>query len=108
MPRWRTCAWPTSTASPQGTVARPSRWRDRLLSPRVLWAGAAGVALLAVLFALISPRLQPPPGTLLVVVSGRSAGSLPPSTLMVHGGGQWVAIGNVSSAVPAAPAERDM
>ncbi len=27
---------------------------------------------------------------------------------MVHGGGQWVALGNVSGAVPAAPAERDL
>jgi cytochrome oxidase Cu insertion factor (SCO1/SenC/PrrC family) len=89
-------------------VARPSRWRDTLLSPRVLWAVAAGIALLGVAIALAAPRFQPTTGTLLVVVSGRTAGSLGSSTLMVHGNGQWVALGNVSSTVPAAPTERDM
>ncbi|HVS48243.1 MAG TPA: redoxin family protein [Candidatus Dormibacteraeota bacterium] len=57
---------------------------------------------------LVAPRLQPATGTLLVAVSSRTAGSLPQSALMVHGGGQWVALGNVSGAVPAAPAERDL
>jgi cytochrome oxidase Cu insertion factor (SCO1/SenC/PrrC family) len=89
-------------------VARPSRWHDTLLSPRILWAGAAGIALLAIVLALVAPRFQPTTGTLLVAVSGRTAGSLGSSTLMVHGGGQWVALGNVSSSVPAAPNERDM
>jgi cytochrome oxidase Cu insertion factor (SCO1/SenC/PrrC family) len=89
-------------------VARPSRWRDKLLSPRVLWAGAAAIAVVAVVVALVAPRFQPTTGTLVVVVSGRTAGSLQSSQLMVHGGGQWTALGNVSSTVPAAPTERDM
>jgi cytochrome oxidase Cu insertion factor (SCO1/SenC/PrrC family) len=66
------------------------------------------VALLALALALVVPRLQPATGTLVVAVSGRTAGSIPQSPLMVHGGGQWVALGDVSGAVPAAPAERDL
>lgn len=57
---------------------------------------------------LLVPRLQPPTGTLVVVVAGRTAGSLPQSALMVHRSGQWVALGDVSGAVPAAPAEREV
>jgi cytochrome oxidase Cu insertion factor (SCO1/SenC/PrrC family) len=71
-------------------------------------AGAAAIALLAVVVALLIPRFQPTTGTLLVVVSGRTAGSLQSNTLMIHGGGQWVALGAVSSTVPAAPTEREM
>jgi cytochrome oxidase Cu insertion factor (SCO1/SenC/PrrC family) len=66
------------------------------------------VAVLALVLMLLVPRLQPPTGTLVVVVSGRTAGSLPPSALMVHKNGQWVALGDVSGAVPAAPAEREV
>ena len=57
---------------------------------------------------MVLPRIQPPTGTLLVAVSGRSAGSFQASPLMIHGGGQWVALGDVSGAVPAAPQERDL
>ena len=74
----------------------------------MLWVAAAGIAVLAVLLALVVPRLQPATGTLLVAVSGRSAGSFQTSALMIHGGGQWVALGDVSGAVPAAPQERDL
>jgi len=63
---------------------------------------------LALLLVLVVPRLQQPTGTLLVAVSGRTAGSFPVSPLMIHGGGQWVALGDVSGAVPAAPQERDL
>lgn len=66
------------------------------------------MALLALALALVVPRLQPATGTLVVAVSGRTAASIPQSPLMVHGGGQWVALGDVSGAVPAAPAERDL
>lgn len=69
---------------------------------------AVGVALLAVVLLLAVPRFQPTTGTLLVVVSGRAEGSLPSSTLMVHRNGQWVALGEVSSPVPAAPTEREV
>jgi len=57
---------------------------------------------------MVLPRIQPPTGTLLVAVSGRSAGSFQASPLMIHGGGQWVALGDVSGVVPAAPQERDL
>jgi cytochrome oxidase Cu insertion factor (SCO1/SenC/PrrC family) len=63
---------------------------------------------LALLLALVVPRILPPTGTLLVAVSGRTAGSFQASPLMIHGGGQWVALGDVSGAVPAAPQERDL
>ena len=66
------------------------------------------MAVLALALLLLVPRLQPPTGTLVVVVSGRTAGSLPVSPLMVHTDGQWVALGDVSGAVPAAPAEREV
>ena len=66
------------------------------------------MALLALVLVLVAPRLQPSTGTLLVAVSSRTAGSLPESALMVHRGGQWVPLGNVSGDVPAAPAERDL
>jgi cytochrome oxidase Cu insertion factor (SCO1/SenC/PrrC family) len=66
------------------------------------------VALLALVLVLVVPRLQPATGTLLVAVSSRTAGSLPQSALLVHGSGQWVPLGNVSGAVAAAPAERDL
>ena len=63
---------------------------------------------MALLLILVVPRLQTPTGTLLVAVSGRSAGSFQAMPLMMHGGGQWIALGDVSGAVPAAPLERDL
>ncbi len=73
-----------------------------------MWFGAAGVAVLALAALILVPRLQPSTGTLVVVVSGRTAGTLPSSPLMVHTKGQWVALGDISGAVPAAPAEREV
>ena len=69
---------------------------------------AAGVALLALVFYLAVPRAQPATGTLVVALAGKTDGSLSRSALMVHGGGQWVSLGDVSGAAPAAPAERDL
>ncbi|TAN32546.1 redoxin domain-containing protein [bacterium] len=66
------------------------------------------VALLAVVLLVLAPRVQPTTGTLLVVVSGRAEGSLPSLPLMVHGSGRWVALGNVSGDVPAAPNQREL
>jgi cytochrome oxidase Cu insertion factor (SCO1/SenC/PrrC family) len=66
------------------------------------------VAVVALVVLLLAPRLKSPTGTLLVVVSGRAATSLPHSALMIHGSGQWVALGDVSGAVPAAPAEHEL
>lgn len=63
---------------------------------------------MAVALVLLIPRLQPTTGTLLVAVSGRTAGTLPQTGLMVHTPGLWVPLGNVSGVVPAAPAERDL
>ena len=60
------------------------------------------------MLVLVGSRLHPATGTLVVAVAGRTAGSLPQSALLIHGGGQWVALGNLSGAAPAAPAERDL
>lgn len=61
-----------------------------------------------VLGVVLVPRVHPATGTLLVAVAGRTDASLPRSPLMVHGGSQWVALGDVSGVAPAAPAEREV
>jgi cytochrome oxidase Cu insertion factor (SCO1/SenC/PrrC family) len=61
-----------------------------------------------VLGVVLVPRAHPATGTLLIAVAGRTDASLPRSPLMVHGGSQWVALGDVSGAAPAAPAEREV
>ena len=68
------------------------------------------MALVAVALVVVLPRVQPAAatGTLLVAVAGRTDGSFPRSPLMVHGGGQWVALGDISGRAPAAPSERDV
>ncbi|MGH7761262.1 MAG: redoxin family protein [Candidatus Dormibacteraceae bacterium] len=66
------------------------------------------MALVALVFILLGQRAQPATGTLLVAVAGKTDGSFPRSPLMIHGGGQWVSLGDVSGAAPAAPAERDV
>ena len=69
---------------------------------------AAGVAMAALVLLLLAPRLKAPTGTLLVVVSGRTAAELPHSALMIDGSGGWVALGDIAGAVPAAPAEHEL
>ena len=66
------------------------------------------MALIALVLVALAPRSQPATGTLVVAVAGKSDGTLPRSPLMVHRSGQWVALGEVSGAAPAAPAERDV
>jgi cytochrome oxidase Cu insertion factor (SCO1/SenC/PrrC family) len=75
----------------------------------VLWVIAAVVALVAGILVWAVPRIQHPTGTLLVVAAGRTANSLPATTLMLRtSDGQWTAIGNVSGSVPAAPQEQEL
>lgn len=62
--------------------------------------------MVGILLAL--PRLQPATGTLLVVGAGRSAGSIPTTSLQLHGSAGWTALGQVSGIVPAAPAQREL
>jgi cytochrome oxidase Cu insertion factor (SCO1/SenC/PrrC family) len=57
---------------------------------------------------LALPRLQPPTGTLLVLGSSRSAGSIAPTTVSLHGQAGWSSLGTVSGAVPAAPEQREL
>lgn len=60
----------------------------------------------ALLLAL--PRLQPPTGTVLVLGSARTAESLAPATVSLHGSAGWSAIGSVSGSIPAAPEQREL
>ncbi len=62
--------------------------------------------MVALLIAL--PRLQPATGTLLVIGAGRSAGSLPSTSLQIHGSAGWTALSQVSGSVPAAPDQREL
>jgi len=64
------------------------------------------VAVLSVAALWVVPRLQPTTGTLVVLVAGRTAQALPPAGLMLHGGGGWTSVGELSGSVPAAPGER--
>jgi cytochrome oxidase Cu insertion factor (SCO1/SenC/PrrC family)/thiol-disulfide isomerase/thioredoxin len=73
-----------------------------------LWAGGALAALLLVGLLLTLPRLQPATGTLLVLASSRSAGSIPTTTVSLHGQAGWSALGTVSGSVPAAPEQREL
>ena len=54
------------------------------------------------------PRLQPTTGTLLVIGAGRTAGSIAPTSIQLHGTGGWIALGQVSGEVPAAPDQREL
>jgi cytochrome oxidase Cu insertion factor (SCO1/SenC/PrrC family) len=73
-----------------------------------MWAGGALAALLIVGLLLTLPRLQPATGTLLVLASGRSGGSIATTTVSQHGRAGWSALGAVSGAVPAAPEQREL
>ncbi len=54
------------------------------------------------------PRLQPQTGTVLVLGSARSAGSIAPTSVSLHGRAGWSALGSVSGSVPAAPEQREL
>lgn len=70
---------------------------------------AAVVAVLAVVGLWLLPKLQPTTGTLLIAGAGRSATSLPATALMLErGDGTWIAVGDVSGAVPVAPSQREL
>ncbi len=62
--------------------------------------------MVGVLLAL--PRLQPPTGTLLVLGSARTADSIAPITVSLHGAAGWSALGSVAGSVPAAPEQREL
>jgi len=63
---------------------------------------------LAIVILWAVPRLQPATGTLLVIGAGRSATSLPSTSLSLRQSGSWSAVGNVSGDVPAAPDQRQL
>ncbi len=65
--------------------------------------------MLAVVVLWSAPRAAPPTGTLVVIAAGRSATSVPSSTLSLHRhGGDWLTAGTVSGGVPAAPDQRQV
>lgn len=66
-------------------------------------------AVIAVAALWMLPRAAGPTGTLLVAAAGRSADSLPRSTVELRAGnGSWITAGDVSGAVPAAPDIREL
>jgi cytochrome oxidase Cu insertion factor (SCO1/SenC/PrrC family) len=65
-------------------------------------------ALVAAALLIALPRLTPATGTLLVIGAGRSAGSIPTTSIQLHGTAGWTAIGQVSGQVPAAPSQREL
>jgi cytochrome oxidase Cu insertion factor (SCO1/SenC/PrrC family) len=73
-----------------------------------LWLGAALLAVLAIVVLWAVPRLAQPSGTLVVVGAGRSATSLPSTTLSLRQGGSWSAAGSVGGNVPAAPDQHQL
>jgi cytochrome oxidase Cu insertion factor (SCO1/SenC/PrrC family) len=66
----------------------------------------AALAVGALLIAL--PRLQPATGTLLIIGAGHATGSIPQTSLQLHGSAGWTALGQVSGDVPAAPDQREL
>jgi cytochrome oxidase Cu insertion factor (SCO1/SenC/PrrC family) len=63
----------------------------------------------AVVGLWLLPKLQPATGTLVVVGAGRSATSVPATSLSLERvDGTWIAVGNVSGAVPAAPSQSEL
>ncbi|TMB98698.1 MAG: hypothetical protein E6J40_05740, partial [Chloroflexi bacterium] len=93
---------------PRRTAAAHSPGKTTLLSPRVLWAGGALIALVIVGLTVALPRLQPPTGTVLVIGSARSATTIAATTVSIHGSAGWSALGSVSGSVPAAPEQREL
>src|SRR5207237_8826057 len=85
----------------------PSTGPRRSSRPRILWIAAAVVAILAVVVLWAAPRLQPATGTIVVVAAGRSASSLPASTLMlIRGDWSWVTAGSFYGIVQLSPDQR--
>jgi cytochrome oxidase Cu insertion factor (SCO1/SenC/PrrC family) len=63
----------------------------------------------AVALLWVAPRLQPATGTLVVVGAGRSATTLPSSTLELQlPDGSWISAGTVAGDVPAAPDQAEL
>lgn len=70
-----------------------------------------GVAV-AVVFAVgatqVLPRLQAPTGTVVIVGSGRTAGTVASTPVRLHTASGWNTIGNVAGDYPAAPGQREL
>ena len=56
----------------------------------------------------VLPRLQPATGTILIVGSGRSSGTVASMPVRLHGSSGWSGLGNVSGDYPAAPGQREL
>ena len=63
---------------------------------------------MALALAVIAPQLKPATGTLVVAASGRTAGTIARSNVMIHGSSGWIAVGELAGPYPAAPQETDM
>ncbi len=70
--------------------------------------GALVAALVAAAVLVVLPHLQPATGTLVVIGAGRSAGSIPSTSVQLHGSAGWTTLGKVAGVVPAAPAQQKL
>ncbi len=68
----------------------------------------AVAVVIAVFLTQVLPRLQPATGTVLIVASGKAAGTVPSTSVRLHGSAGWATLGTVSGAYPAAPGQREM
>jgi cytochrome oxidase Cu insertion factor (SCO1/SenC/PrrC family) len=63
-----------------------------------------GLAALVLVLSFVARLFGPPPGTLVVLLSSRSATTLKGQPLSIHSSGGWTSLPPVSARVPAAPA----
>ena len=75
---------------------------------RLLWIGVAVAVVFAAVVTQVLPRLQPATGTVLIVGSGRSAGTVASTPVRLYGASGWSALGSVSGEYPAAPGQREL
>ena len=62
----------------------------------------------AVVVTQVVPKLQQPTGTVLIVASGKAAGTIASTPVRLHGSAGWAALGTVSGSYPAAPSQREL
>jgi len=68
----------------------------------------AVAVVLGITLTQVLPRLQPSTGTVLIVASGKIAGTVSSSPVRLHGSAGWAALGNVSGTYPAAPGQHEL
>lgn len=75
---------------------------------RLLWLGVAVAVVFAVAVTQVLPRLQPATGTVVIVGSGRTAGTVASLPVRLHSASGWLSLGNAAGDYPAAPGQREL